>query len=136
MIQWFSSEPDVAGERSQDGGDNWVTWSEQPCGLGTTEFDDSHLQLMAHPTQTQVLFLRCAQGLYRSDNGGDSWTQLSPAPGQLLAPGHGVPGRILLSRETGLWASTDNGESWQLLMTYPQPPGLPLFLPSVLKPQP
>ncbi len=124
------------GKRSEDGGATWVDWAQQPCTLGASPYTDKgNVQLMAHPTQTKTLFVRCDQGLYRSDNGGESWTQLEPIPGQLLAPDYGNPGRILWAKDDGLWASTDDGESWQVIMpNYEQVaslPQFPTFLPSV-----
>jgi hypothetical protein len=91
--------------------------------------------LLAHPTQTRILFLRCKQGLFRSSNAGDNWEKLADTPGQLLAPDYTISGRILWAKDDGLWASTDSGTTWQAIM-----PGyeliapralIPLFLPSV-----
>jgi hypothetical protein len=105
------------GIRTENGGENWEEWDQQPCPFGASPTTDrGNLQLMAHPTQSKVLFVRCDQGLYRSDNGGDSWTQLESFPGQLLAPDYGHAGRILWGTNEGLWASTDNGDNWQNIM--------------------
>jgi hypothetical protein len=83
--------------------------------------------------------LGCASGLYRSTNGGDAWTKIAAKPGQMLAPDYGVPGRLLWAKDDGLWASTDEGESWQVLMpNYAVSPAqiqIPLYLPSVTAPE-
>src|SRR5690606_28089187 len=134
-LYYSSTEPDY-GKRSENGGEQWVNWAQQPCNLGHPDTGHNVLQLVAHPTQTQVLFLRCDQGLYRSDNGGDSWTELASTPGHLLAPDYGTPGRILWGKDDGLWASTDNGATWQHLMpnyalSTAADAQTPLFLPSV-----
>jgi photosystem II stability/assembly factor-like uncharacterized protein len=122
------------GRRSEDSGELWVNWAQQPCGLGE-ETGDGVLQLLADPTRTQVLYLRCIQGLFRTDSGGDSWTKLTSTAGQLLAMDYGVPGRILWGKDDGLWASIDGGESWQLIMPEYElsvaAPQVPLFLPSI-----
>ncbi|MCC6457887.1 MAG: hypothetical protein IT328_23225 [Caldilineaceae bacterium] len=124
------------GKRSDNGGEQWVNWAQQPCDLGQPGTEDTLLQLMAHPARTQVLFLRCDQGLFRSENGGDSWTELASTPGQLLAPDYGTPGRILWGKNDGLWASMDSGDSWQQIMpnyTFSSATDaqVPLYLPSI-----
>jgi hypothetical protein len=119
------------GQRSEDGGATWRNWEEQPCPLG-------YAGLVAHPTESEVLFLRCDTGLYRSHNGGDAWEQLSNHPGSMLAPDYGVPGRLLWAKDDGLWASTDEGDSWQVLMpNYASASAqaqILLYLPSVAAP--
>jgi hypothetical protein len=118
------------GMRSEDGGEQWVEWAQQPC-ISPEGMPD----LLAHLTTTKVLFLRCENGLFRSDNGGDAWTKLSAELGQLLAFDYGVPGRILWAKDDGLWASIDQGESWRpLMLSYAlslDQPQIPLYLPSV-----
>jgi len=95
------------GRRSVDGGDTWSDWAEQPC-LTT----DDGKQLLAHPTLTNVLLMRCGSGLFHSSNGGDHWTKLSSWHGQWIGADYGNPGRILWARDDGLWASGDEGATW------------------------
>ncbi len=118
------------GMRSEDSGEEWVAWAQQPC-----LYAYGNPNLIAHPLQTKVLFLRCEAGLYRSDNGGDAWTKLSSTPGTLLSPDYGVLGRILWAKDDGLWASTDSGASWHSLMPNYELTATssqePLYLPSI-----
>lgn len=118
------------GQRSQDGGLNWSEWANQPCPAA---LDDK--QLLAHPTEPAVLYLLCHQGLYRSRDGGDHWTQLSAERGERLLADLGRPGRLLWARAGGLWASTDAGDTWAALVTtWTQlTPCQFLFLPAVSK---
>jgi hypothetical protein len=120
------------GRRSTDGGNNWVDWAEQPCPYS---FNEEPPQLVAHPTESQILFLRCdgylTEGIYRSENGGDSWQKLQEQKGQMLVADLGNPGRLLWARDDGLWASADKGESWQLLLDEYALFETPLYLPSV-----
>lgn len=58
-----------------------------------------------------------AGGLFRTDNGGDDWRDISPGPVQrhfnavVVVPA--VTGRIYAGGEgTGLWASPDGGNNW------------------------
>jgi photosystem II stability/assembly factor-like uncharacterized protein len=96
------------GKRSTNGGTTWSSWANEPCAGAVP-------QLLAHPTVTQVLFARCNTGLYRSRNGGDNRTRLSPMAGQVLAADYGHPGWLLWARDGGLWASEDAGDTWRLL---------------------
>lgn len=95
------------GSRSIDDGANWSNWNEQPC----TEY----LQLVAHPTISNMLMLRCDLGLFGSQNGGNNWDHLSPWKGEILAADYGNPGRILWARVDGLWGSTDAGANFSNL---------------------
>lgn len=92
-----------AGYRSTDGGANWTPWALVPQNCNS---------LMAHPTQSQTLFLTCQDGLYRSSNGGDDWQQILCTPYSLLAPDYGVPGRLLFAYAGGLWGSLNEGTTW------------------------
>jgi hypothetical protein len=96
------------GLTSTDNGNIWKAWNEQPC-------PDDLLQLVAHPTQTGGIFLRCNRGLFYSSTAGETWSQLSGTSGQLLAPDYGNPGRLLWARDDGLWASNDSGSTWEFL---------------------
>ena len=93
-----------AGQTSPDGGHTWVPWASIPPSVC--------VQLLAHPTTTNILFLRCEAGLYRSLDGGNSWTQITHIQGDALAPNLGVPGQLLWSHSGCLWASGDTGTTW------------------------
>ena len=115
--------PTYTGTQSLDGGNIWRDWNQQPCA-------SSFQQLLAHPTISGVLLMRCAQGIYRSRDGGDSWEKLSAESGTSLAPDYGTPGRILWVKNDDLWASTDEGTTWVLLSPWRRN----LFMPIILKP--
>jgi hypothetical protein len=118
---------DYIGERSTDGGTTWTPWSENPC--------EDVQQLLAHPTQSSVLFLRCETGLYRSSNGGDKWEQLSTTSGQVLKADYGKPGRLLWAKDGEVWTSEDAGSTW-VLRGSPWNQVLPClsgFLPSIAR---
>ncbi len=130
------------GKRSEDGGATWRDWVQQPC---PTSFLEEPPQLIAHPTEANVLFLRCdnieTPGIYRSDSYGDFWKRLTKDPGQLLAMdyGAGEPGiagskaaRVLWAKDDGLWASADLGETWHLLLPEYRSGSAPLYLPTVI----
>jgi hypothetical protein len=115
------------GRRFVEGDENWTLWAEQPCS--------AYQQLLAHPTISNTLLLRCEQGLYRSFNGGDHWQQLSTSAGQFLAADYSRPGRIFWARDSGLWASADAGATWFPLVPswYQLLPCPSIYLPLVAK---
>ena len=88
---------------SSDGGRTWQEWPSWP---GTS------CRLVAHPTQTRVLFARCEQGLFRSTNVGETWEQLAADSGALLVPDHSIPGRLAWVRGGAIWVSCDDGTTW------------------------
>src|SRR5262245_27436045 len=63
--------------RSTDGG---VTFRRACDGM----FVECHVRALAvHPRKDRLLFLGCELGLFRSDDGADSWTQVaSPIDGK------------------------------------------------------
>jgi photosystem II stability/assembly factor-like uncharacterized protein len=75
--------------------------------------------LAVHPTQAGLLFAASpGGGLYRSEDGADSWQRIDPTPVSSiyhvvkLAPGE--PDRVYAGGEpTGVWVSDDQGETWQ-----------------------
>jgi photosystem II stability/assembly factor-like uncharacterized protein len=80
----------------------------------------SGLDLIWHPTPGQVT-LATIEGLYRTDDGGQSWFKLSgPLARQtvhsLLQTDEGV---IWAGVADGLWASRDYGSSWQRVDSLP-----------------
>jgi hypothetical protein len=129
-------DPDYTrkGKRSTDGGATWEDWVQQPC---PPYFFEQDLQLIAHPTASNVVFLRCVNsatnGIYRSDSSGDFWKRLTPQTGQAIFAdySYGEPGRILWAKDDGLWASTDLGETWQMLWRNYQLTDTFLYLPAV-----
>jgi hypothetical protein len=125
------------GMRSKDGGDSWADWQHQPCTYAGYEEAG---QLVASPVQSELLYLRCdndpINGLYRSEDGGDNWTQLGHESGHWLAIDYGVPGRILFAKAGGLWASSDKGETWQVLLSEYRAFANQIHLPTVVRSEP
>jgi len=120
------------GVRSEDDGDHWMQWAQQPC----TPVDGD---LLVSPFRSGLLFIHCSLGFgfFRSENGGDSWTKLPPIKGELWVADYSHPGRLLLAPDDSgeLRQSLDNGESWQLLRpaggVSPAQNRQPLYLPSI-----
>lgn len=124
--------PDYTGARSPDGGQTWTFWDlPQYC------LDGSPVQLLAHATFPGVLLARCRTypggvKVFRSLDGGDTWSQIDAPAGDYLALDYGHPGRLLgvsdctLSSPTlcgGLWYSDDGATTWaQLTTDFSEPP--------------
>jgi photosystem II stability/assembly factor-like uncharacterized protein len=61
--------------KSADGGTTWT-----PTGLNWTVGQNRIIRrLVMHPTDAKILLAATSAGLYRTDNGGASWTQILPA---------------------------------------------------------
>lgn len=120
------------GKRSTNGGDTWEDWPHNPC---PSSYWYMSPQLLPHPTIEQMIFMICNNdlnnGLYRSDDGGNGWAKLSDEAGELLAVDYGTPGRILWAREDGLYASRDNGATWQAIMPNYRLFTSPVYLPTI-----
>ncbi len=98
----------------------WKVWDTQPCASIT--------QLVAHPTQAGVLFMRCGSKndldatrylpdhrLLVSTDSGDHWRIVANWAGSWIGPDYGTPGRMLWARDDGLWATDDLGDHWTQL---------------------
>jgi hypothetical protein len=73
--------------RSDDGGATWAAHNQGvraqflPEGQRYPEFGQCVHKVVSHPSRPERLYLQNHWGLYRSDDGGDSWTDVA----------HGVP---------------------------------------------
>lgn len=101
--------------RSTDGG---ATWRVQMAGLPTGgQWND----VVADPFSADVAYLSSANGLYRSQNGGRSWRQLSLARRFVskIVPDAFRPGRLWADaldesgQSTQVLLSTDGGLHWR-----------------------
>ncbi len=69
--------------RTDDGGANWqarnsgVRAQFLPAGQQYPEFGQCVHKIVGHPSNPRRLFLQNHWGLYRSDDGGDSWTDIA-----------------------------------------------------------
>ncbi|HSS20724.1 MAG TPA: hypothetical protein VLL54_11665 [Pyrinomonadaceae bacterium] len=69
--------------RTDDGGENWQPRNQGvraqflPEGQQYPEWGQCVHKIVSHPTNPQRIFLQNHWGLYRSENGGDSWTDMA-----------------------------------------------------------
>jgi hypothetical protein len=85
-----------------------IPWLETPPCTGLQ-------QLLADPGHGDTIYMRCENGLIRSQSGGDHWDTISPVPGTALAADYAQPGRVLWATDSSLLASQDRGTTWRIL---------------------
>lgn len=82
---------------------------------GTFDFYPS---VAVHPTSDHVIYAGYVNGVYRSDNSGNSWTNKGasgssgPSPSGGLAVSANMPDRVYTSNNTELWVSDNKGDTW------------------------
>ena len=117
---------------SHDDGETWIEKSSY-SKAGEIAYRDLH-RLLIHPQKADQLYLASGEGLYRSDDGGDAWEQLTRRGDKLGYPDFlyhdprddGVLYMGGSYRNPGYWKqvgqadssvlrSTDRGETWEPL---------------------
>ena len=120
--------------RSMDGGKNWdnVLYISENAGSGDLSIDPNNPRLLfAGIWQVRRNFWNLTSGgpdsgLWRSNDGGDSWDDVSGNPGLPEGPFGRIgvaispakPGRIyatIEAREPGVFRSDDYGDTWELV---------------------
>lgn len=110
----YGIDGDGWGWNSQNNGKSWSRWKQNPC--------TQVLELLSPPGSSHLLLARCASGLYRSLNDGNNWSTLSTEGGLTILAHYGKPGNLFWLRESGLWASSDQGDTWSNLVATPESP--------------
>lgn len=89
-------------------------------------------KLALHPDRPDVLYQQNHCGVYRSDNGGREWTEITPGlpsqfgfplaihphdPSTIYVIPHSEPdaGRHMIDGHAAVWSSRDRGDSWRRL---------------------
>ena len=124
--KWQGSSPDVTTHgffRLRPGESGWQTLTD---GLPA---NPEVRAIALHPTQPDTVFAGTQAGLYRSDDGGDTWRSLGlPGPLQTvwsIALDPRDAGTIFVGVEGfAVWRSRDGGAHWQKL-DVPTPGGIP-----------
>ncbi len=129
----FAGSPENGVYRSTDGGE---TWTRLGGGL-PEQATMGRIALATDPTAPSIVYALIVRssdfnlnGLYRSLDGGDSWSLLGSLPEDLfMEAGRGqglfnlfvevdpTDGAVIYVGGIDLWKSTDHGASWQNLST-------------------
>ncbi len=84
-----------------------VTWTATGGGPSNTR------KVLVHPANSNIVFATAANGIWRSSNGGTSWTQVHPDTAEDIEFKPGDPNVVYSSGTANtLKRSTDNGVSW------------------------
>jgi photosystem II stability/assembly factor-like uncharacterized protein len=94
--------------KSYNGGQTWhttgLTWDVQNLVRG--------YKLRMHPTNSEILFAATNAGIYKTTNGGYSWTQVSTGHFFDIEFNPGNPSIMYASLASSFFRSTDTGENW------------------------
>lgn len=112
---YFGAEGDLW--KTTDGGANWASIGDVTFQAASHAIRD----IVLHPTNNQILFVCSSQGLYRSTNGGGSFTQVQAGSWQELEIKPGDPTTMYaikqISNRTEFWRSTNSGVSFSQVGT-------------------
>lgn len=93
--------------KSSNGGLNWSVTGSGPTG--------TIRKLLVHPTNSSIVFACAGNGIFRSTNGGTSWTQVQPVMKEDIEFKPGNPSILYASGNSQVVRSTNGGISWTVL---------------------
>lgn len=99
--------PGVGILKSTDGGQNWVF-----TGLNESNAPLNVTEIYIHPTDTQILWASTFNGLFKSFNGGDTWSLELGGNIRDLKVKPGDPNTLYAVNSTTFFKSTDAGDTW------------------------
>ncbi|HSP05715.1 MAG TPA: hypothetical protein VLR94_00985, partial [Acidobacteriota bacterium] len=95
-------------KKSTDGGITFHEYALRPDGIGI-------LQVVVSPSNGETVYLRTDRSLYRSTNGGDTWSKLpihTPNVLQTLLVAPSNPNILYMGSFDGVYTSSNAGASW------------------------
>jgi hypothetical protein len=107
--------------KSEDGGTTWAyggtTWNKVTWGLFNSSGRNYDVAAAAvDPSNTSIVYISTAGGLFKSTDGGGSWTLMHDAPAGDLAIDPVTPTTFYMSGgDSGVFKSTDGGLTWSAL---------------------
>lgn len=100
--------PSIGVWRSDDSGQNWV-----PTGLVFKEPNQVYIrQLLIRPDMPQILLAATSQGIYQTQDGGNTWARTAIGNFWDLRFRPGAANIVYAAEEGGLRRSTDGGLTW------------------------
>ncbi len=130
----FGTNPERGVYRSKDGGKHWerILWKNDKTGAVDIEYDPTNPRILyaslweANRNPWSMTSGGPGSGLYKSVDGGDTWTEITEKEGLPkgikgrigIAPSPAKPGRVwalVEAEEGGLYRSDDWGKTWSKL---------------------
>lgn len=102
--------PGVGILKSTDGGQNWVF-----TGLNESNAPLNVTEIYIHPTNTQIVWASTFNGLFKSTNGGDTWSSELGGNIRDLKVKPGDPNTLYAVSSTNFFKSTDGGDNWSTI---------------------
>jgi hypothetical protein len=93
--------------KSTDGGANWTVLGAGPTG--------NIRKILIHPSNSSIVFAAASNGIFRSTNGGTSWTQVHTSSKEDIEFKPGDPNTMYSAGSSSIVRSTDNGVTWTVL---------------------
>ncbi|HCT69788.1 MAG TPA: glycosyl hydrolase, partial [Bacteroidales bacterium] len=85
--------------------DNGLTWAPSNSGMGNTTV----CRIIQHPTNSAIYLTATTNGIYRSTNGGNSWTRTFTADSKDICFHPANPNIVYIEANSNFYRSTDNG---------------------------
>lgn len=109
--------------RTRDAGQTWVRLAQPVALRRWSEEGSDHSSptaLAMHPSKPSTLLLGATTGVFRSLDGGESWTHVLGGKGsEVMVEGisydPGTPEHILVGMRGGMMISLDGGTTWKIL---------------------
>ncbi len=99
--------------KSYDGGQTWYqTGFSFPETYGLLAYN-----LVMHPTNPNILMVASNDGIYRTTNGGSTWSKLNSGTFYEIRFKPGSPSIVFTASKAFLYKSTNNGESFESVGT-------------------
>jgi photosystem II stability/assembly factor-like uncharacterized protein len=107
-----------------NGGQTWTSMNQLPGELSanpavnafasnpTAEFRFWHVLLATDPTNSKVVYANEAYTLFRSPDGGQTWTQDAPFKDDFDGMSFDAGGGLALFGDRSIYRSTDEGSTW------------------------
>jgi photosystem II stability/assembly factor-like uncharacterized protein len=109
----------VGAWKDSDGGGLWISHDAGHTWQESADFKDQPVHaLVQAPSDPHILFAGTLQGVYRSNDGGATWAQISPAGSheiheiESLAVDPADPDIVYAGTWHLPWKTTDGGETW------------------------
>jgi photosystem II stability/assembly factor-like uncharacterized protein/PKD repeat protein len=99
--------PGIGVIKSTDGG---ATWSIINSGMGNKTVGD----MLMHPSNSNIMIAATSGGIYRTTNGGSTWTKTSGSSSHFkdLEFKPNDPNTVYAAAGSSFYKSTDNGVTW------------------------